>query len=430
MTPPVNAQPGNDERWLLTQRVLASAPFQKAERLKALLIYLIEESSAGRGDQLTEQRIGQEVFGKPAGYSPAEDSSVRANIRLLRLRLLEYFNGAGRQESLVLELPKGSYCPVFRPQHAASSAPEPAPPAQSPIAGRGRLVLLLAAVALLSALAGFWLGRAPAAGGAALIPPWPLSEVYDPAGRTQLLLPDTNHGFVRILAKRAISLDEYLSPNYPASLFPSAAPGSLEARLLRHLTRNNFVSYPNTLLANRLLLAMGGSTDRLWVRSARDLKMRDLDDGNMIFVGSPASNPWVSMFDERLNFNAVKEFDRPASFLNRQPAPGEQPAYSGMQGSGDSGSTYASVALFPAKSGRGRVLILQGLQQEGTEAAGLLVATADGRRLLRQALGLPADSAPHGVFFEVLIRSHAAGGSPVVPEIVATRRLRQAAADR
>ena len=53
-------------------------------------------------------------FTRRPGYSPLEDSSVRVHARQLRLKLHEYFDGVGRDESLVIEIPKGAYAPVFR----------------------------------------------------------------------------------------------------------------------------------------------------------------------------------------------------------------------------------------------------------------------------------------------------------------------------
>ena len=39
---------------------------------------------------------------------------MRVHVRQLRLKLHEYFNEDGRNEPIVLEIPKGSYAPVFR----------------------------------------------------------------------------------------------------------------------------------------------------------------------------------------------------------------------------------------------------------------------------------------------------------------------------
>src|SRR5664279_2791299 len=171
----------SDERRLLAQRIAASPPFQKTERLRSLLFYLVEECIQGRASQLTEQRIGHFLFGKSADYSPTEDSSVRANARLLRMRLHEYYDRYGREDALVIDLPKGSYAPLFRPS-VPTLVPVPEPPGL-PRSG-GRKAALLAAGAVLCAAAGYlvarWQPSPPPP------PSWPSSEVFDPHSRTQV----------------------------------------------------------------------------------------------------------------------------------------------------------------------------------------------------------------------------------------------------
>ena len=51
-----------------------------------------------------------------------EDSSVRVHARQLRLKLHEYFDGVGRDETMIVEIPKGAYAPVFRVANGIDSA--------------------------------------------------------------------------------------------------------------------------------------------------------------------------------------------------------------------------------------------------------------------------------------------------------------------
>jgi hypothetical protein len=125
-----------------------------------------------------------------------------------------------------------------------------------------------------------------------------------------------------------------------------------------------------------------------------------------------------------LNFVEVKTPGTPGSIVNRRPGAGERERYSGIGNTGSSGEDYAAVALLPSAGGHGNVLILQGLRQEGTEAAGMLVSTDEGRAMLRSALKIRADGSPRRVFFEALIRCRVVGGSAAGTEIVATRFLR------
>src|SRR5258708_13056635 len=112
-----------DERWQLVQRIVSSAPFQKSTRLRELLQYLAHETLRGNAHELTEQHIGNALFHKPSDYSPLEDSSVRVHARQLPLKLHEYFNEQARNQPIILEIPKGSYAPVFRAAQKAETIP-------------------------------------------------------------------------------------------------------------------------------------------------------------------------------------------------------------------------------------------------------------------------------------------------------------------
>src|ERR1700733_1091881 len=122
----------NDKRWQLVQRIVSSPPFQKSTRLRDLLQFITEQTIHGKAHELTEQHIGNLLFHKPFDYSPLDDSSVRVHARQLRLKLHEYFNEDGRNEPMVVEIPKGSYVPIFRP--VSSHAPALAEPHPVPVA--------------------------------------------------------------------------------------------------------------------------------------------------------------------------------------------------------------------------------------------------------------------------------------------------------
>ena len=106
-------------------------------------------------------------------------------------------------------------------------------------------------------------------------------------------------------------------------------------------------------------------------------------------------------------------------FQNLHPKAGEQETYCTFKG--NSGEDYATISLLPSDGG-GLVLILQGLQQEGTEAAVLLLADAATRQKLQQAIGVTG-SQSQPVYFEALIRTQAINDAPSNISIVATRVL-------
>ena len=120
----VEQTPSVDEQRLLVGRILSSKLFCKSHRLASFLRFICEEHQQGRGHTLQEHRIGTVVFGRPETYHMGEDSIVRSQARFLRLRLQEYFETEGKDEPIVLTVPKGSYVPEF---HFRERSTQPAP---------------------------------------------------------------------------------------------------------------------------------------------------------------------------------------------------------------------------------------------------------------------------------------------------------------
>ena len=88
------------------------------------------------------------------------------------------------------------------------------------------------------------------------------------------------------------------------------------------------------------------------------------------------------------------------------------------------GEDYATISLLPNATDDGSVLAFQGLQQEGTEAAGRFLADEDNRRQLMSALGISASqSLSQSIWFEALIRSRTVSGAPNSATLVAVRRI-------
>ena len=101
-------------------RVLASATFRQVDRLKRFLRFVALEALQGRGDQLKEYVIGVQVFDKSASFDPRADPIVRVQARRLRTRLARYYREEGADDTVVVDLPKGGYAPIFRIREAAS----------------------------------------------------------------------------------------------------------------------------------------------------------------------------------------------------------------------------------------------------------------------------------------------------------------------
>jgi len=90
------------------EKVLTSAEFSRAKRMARFLRFVVEESLAGRGDELKERQIGIEVFDRPAHWDSKVDNIVRSEARRLRTKLEVYYDTAGKGDEVRISVPRGS----------------------------------------------------------------------------------------------------------------------------------------------------------------------------------------------------------------------------------------------------------------------------------------------------------------------------------
>lgn len=104
------------------EEVLKDPGFARNERLSRFLSYLIERHLEGCDHELKESVIGVEVFGRSPEYNPKHDPIVRTEARRLRVRLEDYYEGVGKCDAVVIEVPKGGYVPVVRVREVQSAS--------------------------------------------------------------------------------------------------------------------------------------------------------------------------------------------------------------------------------------------------------------------------------------------------------------------
>lgn len=104
------------------ERILATPAFVRSPRLADFLRYVVGQRLAGRDDGPKEIEIGAQVFGRSAGYDPRLDPVVRVQARLLRFKLHEYYETAGKADPVRIDLPKGSYLPTFSAGGSSTTA--------------------------------------------------------------------------------------------------------------------------------------------------------------------------------------------------------------------------------------------------------------------------------------------------------------------
>jgi hypothetical protein len=143
----------------LIRRVETSRTFEKSPRLRAFLSYVCQCALNEQPESATEQQIGIHVFNRVPGYNPSEDNVVRSQARLLRWKLEQYFADEGKDETLIITIPKGQYFPVFQERLDARDSEAGSP--RLSLAERSKrlpthVLILVALIAALTAAA-VWL---------------------------------------------------------------------------------------------------------------------------------------------------------------------------------------------------------------------------------------------------------------------------------
>src|SRR6202046_5567764 len=119
---------GRDHFFQQVDRLINNHSLRSSESLCKLLRYLAERTLDHRGVPVKEYQIATEVLGRPAGFDPQNDSTVRVQAGRLRVKLAEYYAHEGSDDLILVELPKGSYSLTFHPRPAKPGiVPLPAP---------------------------------------------------------------------------------------------------------------------------------------------------------------------------------------------------------------------------------------------------------------------------------------------------------------
>src|SRR5215472_15179808 len=103
------------------ERVLASDSFRGAPQLAAFLRFVVDAALCGRGARLKGYTIGVEALGRDPRFNPQVDPIVRVEATRLRRALERYYAGAGIDDPVVIDLPRGNYAPIFLRRCAPST---------------------------------------------------------------------------------------------------------------------------------------------------------------------------------------------------------------------------------------------------------------------------------------------------------------------
>lgn len=377
----------DDGRWQLVQRIVRSRTMRRATHLQKILLFVTETSLLDPDCVIREQDIAQRVLGRKDDFDPAYDTIVRVQMGHLRQKLQSYFEDDGASESLRLTLPRGSYRTVFEEAVAAPVTGEEAslsssvtlPPAESALAEVSpanperhsvswRWAIVVALVLCFVAASFFWWRsrRSIAAVDSSIVVR--MFPYLAKGGKVSVVLPDTSLLLIQKTFYTEIPVETYTQSTSRTDLALQAGDDQFR-QLLTLLGRVRTTTLDEASVGTDFLQALTRSGLQGELRYARDLRIRDFGQGSYILIGNQRSDPWVSLFAGRSNFQYTgKPAGQKYAFHNVNPAKGELADYAPVEGEVES-TNYADVTLTPNFTDSGYVLTIVGSDVPANEAA-------------------------------------------------------------
>jgi hypothetical protein len=352
------------------ERLLAHPLFANSKRYPALLAYAVEQTLLGNAGELKERCIAVEVFGRAPTYDANADPVVRITAGEVRKRLTQYYYDPEHRGEVIIELPIGSYVPVFRGPERPPAEPEPAleepetpsdsaatlatvAPARS---GWLRWWLSGGVVALLvgAAFAGWFAGRRyheeP-------LPPSNMDRFWEPV--TASVNPTTF-----CLGEPAKNIDLNALNSYDAPVVTESKPEQLYVRL--HLSGH--LALADVITLTRTVAALASRRKSFRVLPASEASFAQLREGPVVLIGA-FDNIWTLRVTQKLRFGFESK-EGEALLVDRK-----SPNQTAWATAWDLpyqklSRDYALVArIHDATTGQ-PVIIAAGISEEGTEAAG------------------------------------------------------------
>ncbi len=91
--------------------------------MRCFLEFVVEHTLSSPNEHLKEMIIGIELYAGHGEFDPRITSVVRVDASRVRTKLREYYLSEGAADPLIIDLPKGSYTPVFREASIQVDAP-------------------------------------------------------------------------------------------------------------------------------------------------------------------------------------------------------------------------------------------------------------------------------------------------------------------
>ena len=428
--------------------ILNSVPFKRSERHSRFLRFVCESTLKGDALKLNEYLIAHEVFDRGDDYSSGEDSVVRRQAFSLRQKLQEYYANEGARDSVRIDLPVGRYVPTFS-SGASLRQPAPAEPAAVIITSENieppRPEAVVTPALTRPAVPAWWFAAALAVAAVLLAIGWTmgvrsvrnppdraLAEIWgpwltDPQGAVicfsnplttvvhpaDLPLPAGSKPHP-VQLNQAQEEEFWRQLDLPPHGFIYLYPGIGHAKM-----GEAFGSIAMTAFLTRAGVPVSATQSRF-------LNWDDFRSKNLILLGHDDANRWLDPILSKLPLRlAHGQGEKPRRVINTNPHRGELPEYwpSSAATSMDRPEDYALVSMIGGIDDRHRLLLINGVNTEGTQIAQeFLTDVVSVRRLLTMLRQIaPRHYGPW--HFQILLHTDVRDNVPTRVNIVIVRVL-------
>ncbi|MGE5644926.1 MAG: hypothetical protein ACM336_03950 [Acidobacteriota bacterium] len=272
------------------RRILDSAQFRRAPKLQRFLSLICEYHFRGRSTEISEFLIATEAFGRGSDFDTSQDSIVRVQARAIRRRLKEYYEGPGRGSAVVLDLPLGTYVPVFTVADRPASAPSRAwKPSWALIAAASLLVIIFVLAADLIRLQS--IGRSSAA---AVQAPNPV------LGRLWNRFLASDAPTILVLSNPHVS--DCPPPKPAGNAVAAAAPVTPVAS--RQDCPDEYTGMGEAVALHLITDLFKTAKRKLTLKQSRLLTEDDVRRSNLILLGGKRANPWTRKLGQDVDVRA------------------------------------------------------------------------------------------------------------------------------
>ena len=401
------------------EKLTNSHSLRGSDSLCRLLRYLAEHSLGNPPSSVKEYQIATEVFGRSAHFDPQADSTVRVQVGRLRTKLAEYYGSEGVDDPVLVDLPKGSYVLSFNPRSPDATTHPSVPFVHESEASAAQYnsstwfvgfvvvsILLAASLVAIAALVSSRRSSVPVLTGEIEPVPAALRIFWNPfvTGPEEPWVIFSNAAFV---GRPETGMRYYNS-----------------ARDQRDLIWDHYTGVGEVLAVHNLDQVFGLFHRRIRVKRGSLFSLDDVQNNDLIFVGSPSEN--LTLLDipgsKEFVFQRLTSGPRQGdlAIVNVHPQSGEPSVVVASPSTSPLTEDYAIVALMPGLNPARSVMILAGTTTFGTQGAVEFVSRQNsvGDLLTRLSATKATDLKP----FEALLRVKVARGVPVEMELVAVRK--------